>query len=615
MNKTDRIIKINDAINVINSEQVSEGFYDWAGEKIASFYGADSSELSRKKSPEEVKAEIDRQRSMSVEQRRAEGDKELNRLSNVEKNIANTETGVNVARNAALIGMQVAAPGLGTALATGTRLATAGAMGLAGETESAKGEVYDTALGAALGGAAAIALKSGKVMSLANKIPGLSKITGKIASKTTDSADDVSNILKTVSKSENPVKTAAELGVKPVDDLIYSTATKQPLPATGQMAARNPEALEFLKGFNNGEFAGKFRNVDLMPTTFGRKVHSPYHGTKYTFSRGKPVSGQVARVGDPVEISPGFSSLASRTTRPTTTPARKFSQWRAEVKEPKSGPYELDIPLPMKGGQPAIKSSVGDNVAPELATPANRVWFSRNARGIAQRGARNRGALDAARKAYGIKAIEPTLQTASYDPAKDYSHLNTVLNESISDYIDTAQDYADWASIGLSFIPGGNLIATGLQAASAITDLVQGQRTSAALRGGMAALGVIPGLGGAAGLAAKIGARAARAAYKAASPGIAKTVAGTVAKYAGKYGRTLGAPRLKRFATGAGRFAAGAGRFALGGLASNASQGGPPTENEGIGGGGGHQATSSLYAPERRPPREQTFIRDPYAFL
>jgi hypothetical protein len=79
------------------------------------------------------------------------------------------------------------------------------------------------------------------------------------------------------------------------------------------------------------------------------------------------------------------------------------------------------------------------------------------------------------------------------------------LNENIIDRIQTG---ADVLSGVLSFIPGANLIGSGIDALSAGVDLAQGQYGDAALRGAAAALGVIPGVGA----AAKVGAGAIRGA-------------------------------------------------------------------------------------------------------
>ena len=61
--------------------------------------------------------------------------------------------------------------------------------------------------------------------------------------------------------------------------------------------------------------------------------------------------------------------------------------------------------------------------------------------------------------------------------------------------IDTIQSGADFLSMGLSFVPGLNTVASGIDAVSAAVDLAQGQHGSAALRGSAAALGLV-GLGG-----------------------------------------------------------------------------------------------------------------------
>ena len=92
------------------------------------------------------------------------------------------------------------------------------------------------------------------------------------------------------------------------------------------------------------------------------------------------------------------------------------------------------------------------------------------------------------------------------------------INENI---IDNIQIGADVVSGILSFIPGGNLIGSGIDAISAGVDLAQGQYGDAGLRGAAAVLGIIPGVGvgvKVAGAAAK-GVKAASVAGKAASVG------------------------------------------------------------------------------------------------
>jgi hypothetical protein len=77
--------------------------------------------------------------------------------------------------------------------------------------------------------------------------------------------------------------------------------------------------------------------------------------------------------------------------------------------------------------------------------------------------------------------------------------------------IDTIQTGGDIVSGVLSFIPGLNLVGSGIDAVSSAVDVAQGDYGDAALRAGSAALGVVPGAGGVSKLAVGA-ARAAKAA-------------------------------------------------------------------------------------------------------
>jgi hypothetical protein len=218
------------------------------------------------------------------------------------------------------------------------------------------------------------------------------------------------------------------------------------------------------------------------------------------------------------------------------------------------------------------------------------------------------------------KPAEPPRAKAKAKPKNedvDYSYLDNALNEGMGDWIDKVQDYADWGAAALSFIPGGNLIGTGIMTASAVTDALQGQKTSAAVRGGLAALGLIPGLGGVGGLAIKGGRAAARSAYKTAAPGIIKTAAGTTAKYLGKYARVMRTPSGSRLVSGIGRTVGGLARAGAMGLAAGMmGQGGGQGEEESIAGGASQsrQAGSELYRPERQEMRRQAFVQPQLAY-
>jgi len=101
-------------------------------------------------------------------------------------------------------------------------------------------------------------------------------------------------------------------------------------------------------------------------------------------------------------------------------------------------------------------------------------------------------------------------------------------NESWKQAIDWAQTAGDVVSFGASFVPGGNLVGSAIDAVSAGVDTAQGDYLDAGLRGTAAVAGLIPG-GGA---AVKIGAAATKLAKAAKGVEAAKAVVG-VAKAAG----------------------------------------------------------------------------------
>ena len=101
-------------------------------------------------------------------------------------------------------------------------------------------------------------------------------------------------------------------------------------------------------------------------------------------------------------------------------------------------------------------------------------------------------------------------------------------NESWKKAIDWAQTAGDVVSFGASFVPGGNLVGSAIDAVSAGVDTAQGDYLDAGLRGTAAVAGLIPG-GGA---AVKIGAAATKLAKAAKGVEAAKAVVG-VAKAAG----------------------------------------------------------------------------------
>jgi len=101
------------------------------------------------------------------------------------------------------------------------------------------------------------------------------------------------------------------------------------------------------------------------------------------------------------------------------------------------------------------------------------------------------------------------------------------INENI---IDNIQIGADVVSGILSFIPGGNLIGSGIDAISAGVDLAQGQYGDAGLRGAAAVLGIIPGVG----VGVKVAGAAAKGVKAASVAGKAASVAGKAASVGGK---------------------------------------------------------------------------------
>jgi len=93
---------------------------------------------------------------------------------------------------------------------------------------------------------------------------------------------------------------------------------------------------------------------------------------------------------------------------------------------------------------------------------------------------------------------------------RQYNISKAKLQEGWKDIINYAQLGVDVASIPMSFVPGLNLVASGLQAASAAVDVAQGETEDAAWRAGAAALGLLPGAGGVA-AGAKLAAQGTKA--------------------------------------------------------------------------------------------------------
>jgi hypothetical protein len=115
-------------------------------------------------------------------------------------------------------------------------------------------------------------------------------------------------------------------------------------------------------------------------------------------------------------------------------------------------------------------------------------------------------------------------------------------NEGWKKAIDMAQTAGDVVSFGASFIPGGNLVGSAIDAVSAGVDLAQGDYLDAGLRGTAAGAGLLPG-GGA---AVKVGAAATKAAKAVAT---SKAVGGT----ARAIGGAIAGTKAGEAAIGAGR--------------------------------------------------------------
>lgn len=115
-------------------------------------------------------------------------------------------------------------------------------------------------------------------------------------------------------------------------------------------------------------------------------------------------------------------------------------------------------------------------------------------------------------------------------------------NEGWKKAIDMAQTAGDVVSFGASFIPGGNLVGSAIDAVSAGVDLAQGDYLDAGLRGTAAGAGLLPG-GGA---AVKVGAAATKAAKTVAT---SKAVGGT----ARAIGGAIAGTKAGEAAIGAGR--------------------------------------------------------------
>ena len=95
-------------------------------------------------------------------------------------------------------------------------------------------------------------------------------------------------------------------------------------------------------------------------------------------------------------------------------------------------------------------------------------------------------------------------------------------NEGFKKALDWVQTAGDVASLGLSFVPGANVIGSAIDAVSAGIDVAQGDYLDAGLRGTAAGVGLIPG-GGA---AVKIGAAATNVGKAAKTVETAKAIGG-----------------------------------------------------------------------------------------
>lgn len=76
---------------------------------------------------------------------------------------------------------------------------------------------------------------------------------------------------------------------------------------------------------------------------------------------------------------------------------------------------------------------------------------------------------------------------------KQYNLAKSRIDEDFKGVVDRVQDVADWASIGASLIPGGNLVGSGIDYVSSLVDVAQGDYGDAAWRAGAGTIGLIPG--------------------------------------------------------------------------------------------------------------------------
>jgi uncharacterized protein (DUF2147 family) len=76
---------------------------------------------------------------------------------------------------------------------------------------------------------------------------------------------------------------------------------------------------------------------------------------------------------------------------------------------------------------------------------------------------------------------------------KQYNLAKIKIDEGFKDAVDKVQDVADWAAIGASLIPGGNLVGSAIDYASSLVDVAQGDYGDAAWRAGAGTIGLIPG--------------------------------------------------------------------------------------------------------------------------
>lgn len=433
------------------------------------------------------------------------------------------------------------------------------------------------------------------------------------------------------------------------------------------------------------------------PLVFSSKVHSPFHGSEYVFGSegGAPIEAKLAKINEPttnVRITTGPKKGTPKTTpKMRGSGVARFGEWSQKVVAPtKGGPFEFKGPETSTWGQVVVAPSSGgayelDIPAPAKPREARRIPASefsdepaattrqekiKAALGVTPVATGSRTKPKAKGKpaetpslfAIPVPPTSPPTETASATPGsglgkakrkvvtvepkvgpkvgpkkEQFEHLNAVLNEGFMDWVksnaDNLQTAVDVAAIGMSFVPGLNLVASGLQAANAGVSLARGNKMAAALRGAEAAVGLVPGLGGAAGLLTKGVGKGAKAAYKAIGPrttkvaelvgrGIpierevarlgpvssaAKTAAGKIAVGADKYGKMLTKYQYKLPGAGLLRTAAAG---AAGGAFANAfdQDGGAGAQQQMSSGGGRLEgASSAIYAPSSRERREFSF--------